>query len=163
MTDVYEPERPTVGFTEEPKKRSIATLATVGLSVAAAGLLIAAGALWVSTDQVDGAHKKQHAAEAALKVAEAKPPTVITRTTKETRIVPTYGRSVLMGVYASGAIQQGVYDGSGNMTMTPSDATCSMQYTSLSNQYTAVSIDRPSFMTACEASLASTLKRDTAP
>jgi hypothetical protein len=68
-----------------------------------------------------------------------------------------------MGVYANGVIGGGVYDDAGNMTMTASDSTCSMEYSALSGSYTTIAIDRGEFMTACLQSLPQTLKKDTTP
>jgi hypothetical protein len=63
----------------------------------------------------------------------------------------------------AGVIGGGVYDDAGNMTMTASDSTCSMEYSALSGSYTTIAIDRGEFMTACLQSLPQTLKKDTTP
>lgn len=152
------PDRPAEP--ETPKRRGRDITIPVIAALCLAGVLITS-AEWFSADsQRDTARKAQHQAEAALKVEKAKPLRTITKTV--TKVVPTYGRSVLMGIFAQGAIQNGVYDGNGNMSVTPNDATCSMEYTQLSNQYTSVTIDRTQFIAACEGSLNLTMKKDTA-
>lgn len=166
--DTHEAEqRPEVfaPFEEEtPKDKRAHLKLLVAVAVAALGIGGAIG-MYVHQEQtLTAANKRIVTAEAKLKTAQdqlkVKPKTV-----EKTIIqnVPTFGRSVLMGVFASGAIQTGVYDGSGNFTMTPNDSTCSMEYTQLSNQYTSIAIDRAQFMSACEASLTTTTKKDDTP
>lgn len=161
MTDMD--ERPTMERLAEPERRpknvarALAGIAW-GVAVLAAGTAVAVGV--TTHNEVTTARAAQHRAEVALKTEKAKPPKVVTKTVTKSR--PVFGKSVLMGVFASGQIQTGVYDGSGNFSVTPNDSTCSMQYTQLSNQYATVTIDRPTFMSACEGSLNTTLKKDTA-
>lgn len=153
-------ELPVMQRFEKPPGRGVLWWVGTVLAFTSTACVVLAAALVGADGRAHTARTAQRRAEAALTTEKARPPQVVVKT--ETKVLPTFGRSVLMGVFAAGAIQQGVYDSSGNMSVTPNDATCSTQYTSLSNQYTAVSIDRPTFMTACEASLSSTMKRDPA-
>lgn len=132
----------------------------IGISIAAVAVL---ASFWAhANDQANNARRAERTAKSELVRVKAQPPKVVTKTVTQTKIVPTFGRSVLMGVFASGAIQQGVYDNAGNESFTPNDSTCSTEYTQLSNQYTSYAIDRGQFMSACEASLPQTMKKDTA-
>jgi hypothetical protein len=162
MDELPVEERPVVGFTEEPRPKNVAR-ALAGIAWGVAALALGAGVLvgGITHSQANNARKAQHQAEAALKTEKAKPPKVVTKTVTVTKDVPIFGRSVLMGAFAAGQIQGGIYDGAGNFSLTPNDSTCSQMYTQLSNQYTTVAIDRPTFMSACEGSLSTTLKKDT--
>lgn len=148
---------------EEPQKQGgRARWLAVGASGVAVIAIAAAGALGVyKQGQVDDARKGERTAQAEAKALKNQPPKVVTKTV--TKKVPTFGKSTLMGVYANGVIGGGVYDDAGNLTMTASDSTCSMEYSALSGSYTTIAIDRGAFMTACLQSLPQTLKKDTTP
>lgn len=153
--DILAPDKP-----QAPRQGRDWTLPVV-LVLCIGGLATLSALYFHADSQRDTARKAQHTAEAALKVEKAKPPKVVTKTVTVTKNVPTFGKSVLMGVFAQGVIQAGVFDGNGNQVFTPNDSTCSMEYTQLSNQYTSVTIDRTQFMSACEGSLNLTMKKDT--
>jgi hypothetical protein len=147
----------------EEKQGGKAKWLAVGASgVAVLAIAAAVGVGVYGQNQVDAVRKGEHKAQAEVKSLKNQPPKVVTKTV--TKKVATFGKSTLMGVYASGSIQSGgVYDSAGNQDFTPNDSTCSDQYTSLSGQYTTVAIDRGTFMTACLQSLPQTLKKDTTP
>jgi hypothetical protein len=147
----------------EEKQGGKAKWLAVGASgVAVLAIAAAVGVGVYGQNQVDAVRKGEHKAQAEVKSLKNRPPKVVTKTV--TKKVPTFGKSTLMGVYASAAIQAGAeYDSAGNVVFTPNDTTCSDQYTSLSGQYTTVAIDRGTFMTACLQSLPQTLKKDTTP
>ncbi|MFF9409200.1 hypothetical protein ACF1B0_27320 [Streptomyces anandii] len=96
--------------------------------------------------QVDAARGAEHKAQAEVKTLKNQPPKAVTKTV--TKKVPTFGKSTLMGIFASGAIQQGTYDSAGNEVFTPNDSTCSDFYTSLTNQYTSIAIFCASVMSS---------------
>lgn len=146
----------------EEKQGGKAKWLAVGASgVAVLAIAAAVGVGVYGQNQVDAVRKGEHKAQAEVKSLKNQPPKVVTKTV--TKKVPTFGKSTLMGVYANGVIGGGVYDDAGNMTMTASDSTCSMEYSALSGSYTTIAIDRGEFMTACLQSLPQTLKKDTTP
>jgi hypothetical protein len=146
----------------EEKQGGKAKWLAVGASgVAVLAIAAAVGVGVYGQNQVDAVRKGEHKAQAEVKSLKNQPPKVVTKTV--TKKVPTFGKSTLMGVYANGVIGGGVYDDAGNMTMTASDSTCSMEYSALSGSYTTIAIERGEFMTACLQSLPQTLKKDTTP
>jgi hypothetical protein len=146
----------------EEKQGGKAKWLAVGASgVAVLAIAAAVGVGVYGQNRVDAVRKGEHKAQAEVKSLKNQPPKVVTKTV--TKKVPTFGKSTLMGVYANGVIGGGVYDDAGNMTMTASDSTCSMEYSALSGSYTTIAIDRGEFMTACLQSLPQTLKKDTTP
>jgi hypothetical protein len=148
---------------EEKQNGGKAKWLAVGASgVAVLAIAAAVGVGVYGQNQVDAARKGEHKAQAEAKSLKNQPPKVVTKTV--TKNVPTFGKSVLMGIYASGSIQSGgVYDSAGNQNFTPNDSTCSDQYSTLSGQYTSMAIDRGEFMQACQNSLTQTLKKNTTP
>lgn len=142
-------------------KLKIMAVSASGVAVLAIGAAV--GLAIYGHVQVDSARNGEHAAQAQLKAIKAQPPKTVTKIVTNTKIVPTFGRSTLMGIFASGSIQAGgVYIGN-NQDFTPNDSTCAWEYTQLSNMYVSVVIDRSTFMTACLQSLPQTLKKDTTP
>lgn len=172
--DTHESERPDVldfaALAGEPLPETAKTGRNWTKIIAVAASAIAAGSLaFAIMEQVNTqstiarAAKNERAAVQRMKAAEARPPKVVIHNV--TQIKPVFGRSTLMGVFATGSIQaSGIYTG-GNSTLdyTPNDATCSAEYTNLSSIYTSVAINRPTFMSACQNSMATTLKQDTTP
>jgi hypothetical protein len=132
-----------------------------GIAILAIGAAVGLGVY--GQRQVDSARRREQAAQAQLEAIKAQPPKTVTQTV--TKEVPIFGRSTLMGIFASGSIQAGgVYIGTnGNQDFTPNDSTCAWEYVQLSNTYTSIVIDRSTFMTACLQSLPQTLKKDTTP
>jgi hypothetical protein len=144
---------------EKPSRRGlIVTAAACGV---AAFALAGAGVIAYNANQdVAAAHKKELA-------AENKPPQIVTKTRTETvtKIVPSFGKSTIMGLYANGQIlAAGVYVSNNDVQdFTPSDGTCSSKYAELSAGYSAIAIDRTAFMQACLTSVTMTLKSNKAP
>ena len=102
------------------------------------------------------------AADHRAQQARSRPPKVVTKTV--TKQVPVYGRSTLLGAYAAGIISGGVYSSdSGGLTYTASDATCSQQYSTISQEPNGGTVDRDAFMKACLTNVNDTAKADPAP
>jgi hypothetical protein len=152
-------EEPQVEEKQGGGKAKWVAVGAGGIAVIAVAAALTMGVY--KQNQVDAARKGETKAQAEVKSLKNQPPKVVTKTV--TKKVPTFGKSTLMGVYANGVIGGGVYDDAGNMTMTASDSTCSMEYSALSGSYTTIAIDRGEFMTACLQSLPQTLKKDTTP
>ncbi|MEV7385275.1 MULTISPECIES: hypothetical protein [unclassified Streptomyces] len=76
---------------------------------------------------------------------------------------PVFGRSTLLGAYASGGISGGVYADDGSMTYTASDSTCSQEYAQISEEPTGGTVHRDDFMKACLTNVNDTAKTDSAP
>lgn len=138
------------------------------IAIAACGLT----ALSVTATTVD--HVRTHSSLAAARrqaaaadhrahQAESRPPKVVTHTVTKTVDTPVFGRSTLLGAYASGVISGGVYADDGNETYTANDSTCSQQYTQISQQPNGGTIHRNAFMTACLTNVNDTAKTDSAP
>jgi hypothetical protein len=100
-----EPRAEYVTFDEKPRRNMGKIVAVIACAVAVLSLVASVVIYLDAKEAVATAQKKQHE-------AEARPPKVVTKTVTKTvtKKVPVYGRSVLMGVFASGAIQTGVYD-----------------------------------------------------
>ncbi|MGW3028746.1 hypothetical protein [Streptomyces sp. NPDC001221] len=105
------------------------------------------------------AHRQQAAADHRAQQAASRPPKVVTKTVD----TPVFGRSTLLGAYAAGAISGGVYTDDGNLTYTASEATCSQQYATLSQQPNGGTIHRDAFMKACLDNVNDTAKSDPTP
>lgn len=102
------------------------------------------------------------AADHRAQQAQTRPPKVVTKTV--TKQVPVYGRSTLLGAYAAGVISGGVYSpDSGALAYTASDATCSEQYSTISQEPNGGTVDRDTFMKACLTNVNDTAKADPAP
>ncbi|MGY5015038.1 hypothetical protein ACWCY6_44520 [Streptomyces sp. 900105755] len=153
------PEVPEIEEKRDGGKLKFLATGAAGVAVLAIAAAVTVGMYGQS--QVDAARKGEHKAQAEAKALRNQPPKTVTKTV--TKKVPTFGKSTLMGIFASGAIQQGTYDSAGNQVFTPNDSTCSDFYTSLSNQYTSIAIDRGEFMQACLTSVTQTLRKNTTP
>lgn len=130
-------------------------IAVAASGVSAAALAFAVAQHVADARQVAAARGAQHSAEQTARTAEARPARTVTEA------VPTFGRSVLLGVYAAGRIAAGGM-GPGANAYTPDDANCSAEYTTDSGMPNAVAIDRPQYMTACETNVYDTARQDTA-
>lgn len=95
--------------------------------------------------------------------AEARPPKIVTKTVTKTVDKPVFGRSTLLGAYATGVISGGVYSDSGAMTYTANDTTCSAEYASVSGASNGATVNRDAFMKACLTNIQDTAKTDTTP
>jgi hypothetical protein len=110
-----------------------------------------------------GARRQAAAADHRAQQAASRPPKIVTHTVTKTVDKPVYGRSTLLGAYAAGAISGGVYTDDGNLTYTASEATCSQQYATISQQPNGGTIHRDAFMKACLDNVNDTAKTDPAP
>jgi hypothetical protein len=142
-------------------RQKIIAIATSGL---AAVSLTGATIDHVSTHSAlaDARHKAASADHRAQQ-AQARPPKVVTRTVTKTVDKPVFGRSTLLGAYAAGVIAGGVYSDSGTMTFTASDATCSQQYSQISQDPNGGTVLRDTFMKACLTNVHDTAKTDPSP
>lgn len=134
------------------------------IAIAACGLtalsVTAATVDHVSTHSALATARRQAAtADHRAHQAESRPPKVVTKTVDK----PVFGRSTLLGAYASGVISGGVYVDDGSMTYTASDSTCSQEYAQISQEPTGGNIHRDAFMKACLTNVNDTAKTDPAP
>ncbi|MEU1595126.1 hypothetical protein ABZ468_20175 [Streptomyces sp. NPDC005708] len=109
------------------------------------------------------ARRQAAAADHLAQQAASRPPKIVTHTLTKTVDKPIYGRSTLLGAYAAGTISGGVYTDDGNLTYTASEATCSQQYATISQQPNGGTIHRDAFMKACLDNVNDTAKTDPAP
>ncbi|MGW5247132.1 hypothetical protein ACWEQN_25415 [Streptomyces sp. NPDC004129] len=105
------------------------------------------------------ARRQAAAADHRAQQAASRPAKVVTKTVNK----PVFGRSTLLGAYAAGTISAGVYTDDGNLTYTASEATCSQQYATISQQPNGGTIHRDAFMKACLDNVNDTAKTDPAP
>ncbi|MER5661772.1 hypothetical protein [Streptomyces mirabilis] len=138
------------------------------IAIAACGLTVLSVTVatvdHVSTDSaLTAARRKAAAADHRAHQAESRPPKVVTHTVTKTVDKPVFGRSTLLGAYAAGTISGGVYTDDGNLTYTASEATCSQQYATISQQPNGGTIHRDAFMKACLDNVDDTAKTDPAP
>ncbi|MET8954766.1 hypothetical protein [Streptomyces sp. NPDC004533] len=105
------------------------------------------------------ARRQAAAADHRAQQAASRPAKVVTKTVDK----PVFGRSTLLGAYAAGTISAGVYTDDGNLTYTASEATCSQQYATISQQPNGGTIHRDAFMKACLDNVNDTAKTDPAP
>jgi hypothetical protein len=109
------------------------------------------------------ARRQAAAADHRAQQAASRPPKIVTHTVTKTVDKPVFGRSTLLGAYAAGTISGGVYTDDGNLTYTASEATCSQQYATISQQPNGGTIHRDAFMKACLDNVNDTAKTDPAP
>ncbi|MGW1255993.1 hypothetical protein ACWD5Q_12570 [Streptomyces sp. NPDC002513] len=138
------------------------------IAIAACGLtalsVTAATVDHVSTHSALATARRQAAAaDHRAHQAESRPPKVVTHTVTKTVDKPVFGRSTLLGAYASGVISGGVYVDDGSMTYTASDSTCSREYAQISQESNGGTVDRDDFMKACLTNVNDTAKTDPAP
>lgn len=133
-------------------------------AVAACGLAAAA----ISAATVDhvrthsaltDARRQAASARQRADQAEARPPKIVTKTVEK----PVFGRSTLLGAYATGVISGGVYSDSGVVTYTANDTTCSAQYARVSEASNGATVNRDAFMKACLTNVQDTAKTDKTP
>ncbi|MGW2799512.1 hypothetical protein [Streptomyces sp. NPDC001269] len=134
------------------------------IAITACGLTVlsvtAATVDHVSTHTALAAARRQAAAaDHRAQQAASRPAKVVTKTVDK----PVFGRSTLLGAYAAGTISAGVYIDDGNLTYTASEATCSQQYATISQQPNGGTIHRDAFMKACLDNVNDTAKTDPAP
>ncbi|MGW2696141.1 hypothetical protein ACWC3Y_30775 [Streptomyces sp. NPDC001296] len=134
------------------------------IAITACGLTVlsvtAATVDHVSTHTALAAARRQAAAaDHRAQQAASRPAKVVTKTVDK----PVFGRSTLLGAYAAGTISAGVYTDDGNLTYTASEATCSQQYATISQQPNGGTIHRDAFMKACLDNVNDTAKTDPAP
>jgi hypothetical protein len=134
------------------------------IAIAACGLtalsVTAATVDHVSTHSALATARRQAAAaDHRADQAESRPPKVVTKTVDK----PVFGRSTLLGAYASGVISGGMYADDGSLTYTASDSTCSQEYAQISQEPTGGTIHRDAFMKACLTNVHDTAKTDPAP
>ncbi|MFH9967352.1 hypothetical protein ACH4PR_39255 [Streptomyces mirabilis] len=141
-----------------PKVLAIAACGLTALTVTAATMD------HVSTHSTLAAARRQAAAaDHRAHQAESRPPKVVTHTVTKTVDKPVFGRSTLLGAYASGVISGGVYTDDGSMTYTASDSTCSQEYAQISQEPTGGTVHRDAFMKTCLTNVNDTAKTDPAP
>ncbi|WP_055495637.1 hypothetical protein [Streptomyces sp. TP-A0356] len=134
------------------------------IAITACGLTVlsvtAATVDHVSTHTALAAARRQAAAaDHRAQQAASRPAKVVTKTVDK----PVFGRSTLLGAYAAGTISGGVYTDDGNLTYTASEATCSQQYATISQQPNGGTIHRDAFMKACLDNVNDTAKTDPGP
>ncbi|MFD7475187.1 hypothetical protein ACFV8Z_24270 [Streptomyces sp. NPDC059837] len=109
------------------------------------------------------ANRQAAAADHRAHQAESRSPKVVTHTVTKAVDKPVFGRSTLLGAYASGVISGGVYVDDGSMTYTASDSTCSQEYAQISQEPTGGTVHRNDFMKACLTNVNDTAKADPTP